>query len=103
VKTGKNPTSQFLRDFCEIPTTSRIPPAESPNGPPANHVELCSLLDHLRPLTAALLVRGPHLYPVTYLPEQAPGEHTAVIRIKSLPEGAYYYARQLFVVGEIMP
>ena len=38
-----------------------------------------------------------------YLPEQAPGEHTAVIKIKSLPNGTSYYAGQLLVVGKFMP
>ena len=38
-----------------------------------------------------------------YLPEQAPGEHTAVIRIKSLPTGTSCYAGQLLVVGNLMP
>jgi hypothetical protein len=38
-----------------------------------------------------------------YLPEQEPGEHTAVIKIKSLPEGSSYYAGQLLIVGKIMP
>jgi hypothetical protein len=38
-----------------------------------------------------------------YLPEQAPGEHTAVIKIKSLPQGTSYYAGQLLVVGKVMP
>ena len=39
----------------------------------------------------------------SYLPEQAPGEHSAVIRIKSLPERTSYYAGQLLVVGEVLP
>ncbi len=38
-----------------------------------------------------------------YLPEQAPGEHTAVIKIKSLPKGTSYYAGQLLIVGKVMP
>jgi hypothetical protein len=37
-----------------------------------------------------------------YLPELAPGEHTAVIKIKRLPEGVSYYAGQLLVVGEFV-
>jgi hypothetical protein len=38
-----------------------------------------------------------------YLPEQAPGEHTAVIKIKSLPKGTSYYAGQLLIVGKVLP
>ena len=38
-----------------------------------------------------------------YLPEQAPGEHTAVINIKSLPKGTSYYAGQFLIVGKVMP
>ena len=35
-----------------------------------------------------------------YLPEQAPGEHTAVLRVKTLPEGLSYYAGQILVIGK---
>jgi len=35
-----------------------------------------------------------------YLPEQAPGEHTAVLKIKALPAGVSYYAGQILVVGK---
>jgi beta-glucanase (GH16 family)/lysophospholipase L1-like esterase len=38
-----------------------------------------------------------------YLPEQKPGKHTAVIRIKTLPKGTSYYAGQILVVGEVTP
>ena len=34
-----------------------------------------------------------------YLPEQAPGGHTAVLRVKSLPAGMPFYAGQVLVVG----
>ncbi len=34
-----------------------------------------------------------------YLPEQAPGEHTAVLRVKTLPEGLSCYAGQILVIG----
>jgi len=34
-----------------------------------------------------------------YLPEQAPGEHTAVLTVKTLPEGLSYYAGQVLVIG----
>ncbi len=38
-----------------------------------------------------------------YLPEQSSGEHTAVLRIKQLPEGLTYYAGQILIVGEVLP
>lgn len=34
-----------------------------------------------------------------YLPEQSPGEHTAVLRVKELPEGKSFYAGQILLVG----
>ena len=37
-----------------------------------------------------------------YLPEQAPGDHTAVLRVKSLPAGMSYFAGQVLVVGKVM-
>lgn len=33
-----------------------------------------------------------------YLPEQTPGEHTTVLRVKKVPEGLSYYAGQILVV-----
>jgi hypothetical protein len=38
-----------------------------------------------------------------YLPEQAPGEHTAVLRVKSLPAGMSFYAGQILVIGTVRP
>ena len=38
-----------------------------------------------------------------YLPEQAPGEHTAVMKIKALPAGMSYYTGQILVVGKVIP
>ncbi len=38
-----------------------------------------------------------------YLPELAPGDHTAVLRIKALPEGRSYYLGQVLVVGTTAP
>ena len=38
-----------------------------------------------------------------YLPEQAPGDHTAVLRVKNLPVGMSFYAGQVLVVGKINP
>ncbi len=36
-----------------------------------------------------------------YLPEQAPGEHTAVLRIKTLPQGLSFYIGHVLVVGKV--
>jgi lysophospholipase L1-like esterase len=38
-----------------------------------------------------------------YLPEQFPGEHTAVLRVKQLPEGMSFYAGQILVIGTALP
>ncbi|MEN6494986.1 MAG: GDSL-type esterase/lipase family protein [Thermoguttaceae bacterium] len=38
-----------------------------------------------------------------YLPEQSPGEHTAVLRVKHLPEGLSFYAGQILVIGTPLP
>ena len=38
-----------------------------------------------------------------YLPEQVPGEHTAVLRVKTLPAGLFFYAGQVLVVGKTSP
>ena len=38
-----------------------------------------------------------------YLPGQAPGEHTAVLRVKQLPEGMSFYAGQILVIGTVRP
>jgi len=37
-----------------------------------------------------------------YLPEQAPGEHTAVLRIMELPVGVEYYMGQILVIGSVI-
>jgi hypothetical protein len=34
-----------------------------------------------------------------YLPEQAPGEHTVTFTVKHIPEGTWFYAGQLLIVG----
>jgi hypothetical protein len=38
-----------------------------------------------------------------YLPELPPGEHTAVLRVKQLPEGLSFYAGQILVIGKSLP
>ncbi len=37
-----------------------------------------------------------------YLPEQSPGEHTAVLRVSKLPDGSSFYAGQILVIGTPM-
>ena len=37
-----------------------------------------------------------------YLPEQAPGDHTAVLRVKNLPAGMSFSAGQVLVAGKVM-
>jgi hypothetical protein len=37
-----------------------------------------------------------------YLPEQSPGEHTAVLAITELPEGVEYYMGQILVIGSVI-
>ena len=36
-----------------------------------------------------------------YLPEQTPGDHTAVLWVKNLPAGMSFYAGQVLVVGKV--
>lgn len=36
-----------------------------------------------------------------YLPEQTPGEHTAVLRVKKLPEGLSFYVGQVLIFGSV--
>jgi hypothetical protein len=38
-----------------------------------------------------------------YLPEQSPGEHTAVLRVKRLPEGMSFYIGQILIIGRVRP
>ncbi|MCY2994539.1 MAG: hypothetical protein NTY19_42740 [Planctomycetota bacterium] len=38
-----------------------------------------------------------------YLPEQPPGEHTAILSVKQLPEGMSFYAGQILVIGTTSP
>ncbi len=38
-----------------------------------------------------------------YLPEQAPGRHTAVLRVKKLSAGTSFYAGQVLVIGAVPP
>jgi lysophospholipase L1-like esterase len=35
-----------------------------------------------------------------YLPEQTPGEHTVTFTVKEVPEGEWFYAGQLLIVGK---
>ena len=36
-----------------------------------------------------------------YLPEQSPGEHTAILRVTKLPAGMSFYAGQVLVIGTV--
>jgi lysophospholipase L1-like esterase len=36
-----------------------------------------------------------------YLPEQTPGEHTVVFTVKNIPQGEWFYAGQLLIVGTL--
>lgn len=36
-----------------------------------------------------------------YIPEQSPGEHTAVLKIIELPCGVEYYLGQILVIGSV--
>lgn len=38
-----------------------------------------------------------------YLPEQSPGEHSAVLKIIELPDGAEYFIGQILVIGSVIP
>ena len=38
-----------------------------------------------------------------YLPEQTPGAHTAVLRVKQLPPRLSFYAGQILVIGTLQP
>lgn len=38
-----------------------------------------------------------------YLPEQTAGRHTAVLRVKTLPDGMSFYAGQILVIGTAQP
>lgn len=38
-----------------------------------------------------------------YLPEQTPGEHTAILRVSKLPAGHSYYLGQILVIGTVLP
>ena len=37
-----------------------------------------------------------------YLPEQMPGEHTVVFTVKNVPQGEWFYAGQLLIVGTLI-
>ena len=37
-----------------------------------------------------------------YLPEQTPGEHTVVFTVKQIPQGEWFYAGQLLIVGTLI-
>jgi len=73
--------------------------------PQGEGMELEVTIDQQAPLT----IKRPQTDPkqpysrFLYLPEQKPGDHTAVIKIKSLTPGTSYYAGQMLIVGKILP
>ncbi len=38
-----------------------------------------------------------------YLPEQAPGPHTVTFTVKSIPQGTWFYAGHVLVIGTVVP
>ena len=72
--------------------------------PHGTGMEVEATIDNAPPVT----IRRPQTETKTryarffYLPEQAPGRHTAVVRIKQLPEGSSFYAGQVLVVGALL-
>lgn len=73
--------------------------------PQGDAMEVEVAIDH----TAPVVIKRPQTEQARkfarffYLPEQAPGEHTAVLRVKTLPQGLSYYAGQVLVVGKVNP
>jgi lysophospholipase L1-like esterase len=74
--------------------------------PQGSGMEVEVTIDHAR---APITIKRPQLDRVRryarffYLPEQSPGEHTAVLRLKRLSEGTSYYAGQILVIGAALP
>ena len=73
--------------------------------PQGGGMEVEVAIDHAAPIVIPRLqYEQSHRYArFFYLPEQAPGEHTAVLRVKQLPEGLSVYAGQVLVIGTVSP
>ena len=71
--------------------------------PQGSGMEVEVSIDRAPPMTVKRLqTEKIHTYArFFYLPEQAPGEHTAVVRVKTLPAGLSFYAGQVLVVGRV--
>jgi lysophospholipase L1-like esterase len=73
--------------------------------PQGSEMEVEVTIDHAAPV----VIKRPQTEKIRkyarffYLPEQAPGEHTAVLRVKNLPQGSSFYAGQILIVGATLP
>ena len=73
--------------------------------PQADGTEVEVVIDNRPPITIKRRqYEAKHRYArFFYLPEQAPGEHTAVLRVTKLPPGVSFYAGQILVIGTAQP
>lgn len=73
--------------------------------PQGNGMAVEVTIDHAAPLTIKRVQsESSHRYArFFYLPEQAPGAHTAVLKVTKLPEGLSFYAGQILVIGTPQP
>jgi hypothetical protein len=69
--------------------------------PQGNEMAVEVTVDHNAPIIIQRLqTESRHRYArFFYLPEQTPGEHTAVLRVKQLPASLSFYAGQLLIIG----
>ena len=73
--------------------------------PQGNGMEVEVTIDHAAPLAIKRVQsEAVHRYArFYYLPEQTPGAHTAVLKVKQLPAGLSFYAGQVLVIGTPQP
>lgn len=71
--------------------------------PQGNGMEVEVTIDHATPITIKRVQSDSwHRYAsFFYLPEQTPGEHTAVLKVTKLPDGLCYYAGHVLIIGSI--
>lgn len=73
--------------------------------PQGREMEVEVTIDHAGPI----VVKRPQTEKIHeyarffYLPELAPGDHTAILRVKTLPVGLSFYAGQVLVTGHVVP
>ena len=69
--------------------------------PQGNGMEVEVTIDHAAPITIKRVQSESwHRYArFFYLPEQAPGEHTAVLKVTKLPDGLSFYAGHVLIIG----